>query len=269
MAKKTKRYIPVSELTEEEVAEFWQRYVRDREFEVRDILIEYHMPLVFQTAERMAKNLPSFIDVYDLISAGTIGLIDAVNRFDPDLDIKFSTYCGPRIRGSILDELRRLDWAPRLVRSRVNQLERSRDELSIALGRKPTDEELAKHMNLTSEQFDAMIKETQVKSMVSLDRKWDEDDDHELGQIEMLPDENATDPLTELARAELKEVAMRGLSEKEKLVLVMYYFDNLSLKEIGAVLKLSESRVCQIHNQTIDFLRQKFAQRETAGAAKP
>ncbi len=258
---------PKSDLTEQEVSELWGRFTEvpeadQREPDIRDTLIEHYMSLVEQTAERMAKNLPTFIDINDLISAGTIGLIDAINRFDPSLEIKFSTYCNPRIRGSILDELRRLDWAPRLVRSRVNQLERSRDELEAELGRRPSDEELAKHMDLSREQFSDLVKETQVKSMVSLDRKWDEDDDHELGQIEMLPDERATDPLNELARAELKEVAVRGLKEKEKMVLVMYYFDNMSLKEIGAVLDLSESRVCQIHAQTLEFLRRKFLQRE-------
>jgi len=262
MMRKADMYGPAQNLTEEEVAALWQKFVKHRDDGVRETLIEYHIPLVYQTAERMAKNLPSFIDVNDLISAGTIGLIDAINRFDPDLEIKFSTYCSSRIRGSILDELRRLDWAPRLVRSRVNQLERSREELEIELERPPTDEELAKHMDLTREQFEALIRETQVKNMVSLDRKWDEDDDHELGQIEMMADERAVDPLNELARAELKEVAIRGLSEKEKMVLVMYYFDNMSLKEIGAVLNLSEGRFCQIHAQTLDSLRQKFTQRE-------
>lgn len=259
---KAEYYGPVSQLTLEEVDALWTRYVEGRETDVRDSLIEHYMPLVYQTAERMAKNLPSFVDVNDLIGAGTLGLIDAIKRFEPDRDVKFSTYCCMRISGSILDELRRLDWAPRLVRSRVNQLERSREELECRLGRKPNDEELMDHMELTRDQYESLVREVQVKSMVSLDRKWDEDDDHELGQLEMIADESASDPLSELARAELKEVAIRGLSDKEKLVLVMYYFDNLSLKEIGTVLELSESRVCQIHAQTLDFLRSKFKQRE-------
>lgn len=264
MNRKPDYYGPVSTLTDAEVDVLWSEFVSSRSVEIRDRLIEHHMPLVYQTAERMAKNLPTFIDVNDLISAGTLGLIDAINRFEPDREIKFSTYCCTRISGSILDELRRLDWAPRLVRSRANQLDKSREELETTLGRRPNDEELARYMGITQEQLDDMVKETRVKNMVSLDRKWDDEDDHELGQIEMLPDHRIPNPLSELARAELKEIAVRGLAEKEKLVLVMYYFDNMSLKEIGAVLDLSESRVCQIHAQTLDFLRTKFKEKENS-----
>jgi RNA polymerase sigma factor FliA len=253
---------PVSDLTEAQVVGLWERFVRERDQETRDALLEHYMPLVYQTAERMAGRLPSFIDVNDLISAGTIGLIDAVNRFDPTQNVKFSTYSNQRISGAIFDELRRLDWAPRLVRSRVNQLERGRQDLESRLGREPTDEEMAAHLECSAEEFAALRKETQVKSMVSLDRKWDEDDDHELGQLETLPDSRAKDPLSELARAEIKEVAIKGLSEKEQMVLVLYYYENLSLKEIGVILELSESRVCQIHAQTLEFLREKFNQRE-------
>ncbi len=262
MSRKPEYACPPSPFSDEEVDALWERYVVERSQTIRNQLIEHYMPLVYQTAERMAGKLPSFVDVHDLIGAGNLGLIDAIDRFDPSRGIKFSTYCCTRISGSILDELRRLDWAPRLVRSRVNQLERTREELECLLSRRPTDEELAERMELTPEEYDALLKETQVKNMVSLDRKWDEDDDHELAQLEMLPDNNAADPLTELVRADLKDMAIRGLSEKEKLVLVMYYFDNLSLKEIGAILNLSESRVCQIHAQTLDFLRQKFLARQ-------
>ncbi|MBN2713111.1 MAG: FliA/WhiG family RNA polymerase sigma factor [Planctomycetes bacterium] len=265
--RKTEYYGPESKLTETEVEALWVTYVDERDNDTRDRLIEYYIPLVYQTAERMAKNLPSFVDVNDLIQAGMIGLIDAIKKFEPDRDIKFSTYCCMRISGSILDELRRLDWAPRLVRSRVNQLERSKEELESALGRKPTDEEIADHMELTRDQYEALIKEVQVKSMISLDRKWDEDDDHELGQMDMIADKTAIDPHEELERSELRDVAIRGLSEKEKLVLVMYYYENMSLKEIGAVLNLSESRVCQIHAQTLEFLRKKFTHHENSTTA--
>lgn len=262
MGRASDYYGPPSKMTEEEVRAEWTEYTSGHTDASRDRLIEHYMPLVYQTAERMAARLPSFIDVNDLIGAGTLGLIDAIGKFDPTRDIKFSTYCCTRVSGAILDELRRLDWAPRLVRSRVNQLERSREGLESRLGRPPTEEELAEDMDLSRDQFETVRRDAQVKSMVSLDRKWDEDDEGELGHLEMLADQDAPDPLERLSRAEIKELALRGLSEKEKLVLVMYYFEEMSLKEIGGVLDLSESRVCQIHAQTLDFLRDKFRQRD-------
>ncbi len=262
MNRRADYYGPPSELTEEEVRTLWEGFVDARDQTRRDRLIEHYMHLVYETAERMAGKLPSFIDINDLIGAGTLGLIDAINKFEPERGVKFSTYCCTRVSGAILDELRRLDWAPRLVRTRVNQLERTREDLEGQLGRRPDEDELAAAMEMTADQFQSLQRETQVKTIVSLDRKWDESDDHELGQIEMLPDATAQDPLSEIERQEIREIAIRGLSEKEKQVIVMYYDDNLSLKEIGMVLNLSESRVCQIHAQTIDFLRKKFRERK-------
>lgn len=257
---------PTSNLDE---ATLWELYIRTRDEngdvgELRELLVDNYMILVYQTAERVGKRVPSHIDIQDLISSGAIGLLDAIDNFDPTRGIKFSTYCNPRIYGAIIDEFRRLDWAPRLVRHRASQLERAREDLESELGRPASDDELAEKMGRTPEEFDDLLKETQVRTMVSLDRKWDENDDHEMGPMEMMPDTRAADPLSELARAELKEVAMRGLSECQKKVLVLYYYENLNLKEIGAVLNLSESRVCQIHNQIITFLRHKFSQRHIA-----
>jgi RNA polymerase sigma factor for flagellar operon FliA len=264
MGRKPEFYGPTSALTEEEVDILWQEYVGDRTQEVRDQLIEYYMPLVYKAAERMAGKLPSHVDVDDLIGAGTFGLLDAVDLFDPTRDVKFSTYCSSRITGAILDELRRLDWAPRLVRSRAREIERHREALESDLGRRASEDELARSMGLSAEEFEERLRDANVKNMVSLDRKFDEDDDHEIGQLETLADTRAENPLTELERKDLKEVAIRGLRENEKAVLVMYYYEEMNLKEIGAVLGLSESRVCQIHAQTIEFLRKKFRDRHAA-----
>ena len=255
-------YGPPSTLTDEEVAVLWQDFINKHKQETRDSLIEHYMPQVYQTAERMAAKLPDHVNINDLIGWGTLGLIDAINRFDPGREIKFSTYCSTRISGQIIDELRRLDWIPRLVRVRVHQYERTRDSLCSRLGRIPEEEEIAQEMNMDMDQYNDFIKDTRVKSIVSLNRKWDEDDDGELGQIEMLPDTSAVNPLTELQRAEIKEVAIKGLNEKQKQVLVMYYFDNLNLKDIGEILELSESRVSQIHAQVLEFLKEKFSERQ-------
>lgn len=240
----------------------WDRYLKNRSDADRETLIEHYMYLADQAAERMSQRLPEHVDVQDLRQAAAMGLIKAIERFEPDRGYQFSTFSNLRINGAILDDLRRWDWAPRLVRSRVTKLDRIREELSSKLGRQPTTSEIAERMDISTEEFDELLRETQVKSMVSLDRKWNEEDDHETIQAEVLPDTKAVDPLAELSRAELKEIAIRGLSENQKMVVVMYYFENLSLKEIGTVLNLSESRVCQIHSQTLEFLKQKFISRE-------
>lgn len=255
-------YVPTSELSEEEEAKMWEEFIATRAQSLRDRLIEHYAPLVWQTAERIASKLPSFVSIDDLIGWGNLGLMDAIERFDTSRNTKFSTYCGTRITGHIIDELRRLDWTPRLVRLRTHQLERTRDELRAQLGHDPDDEEMAKAMGISEKEYDAMVKETQPRTVVSLNRRRDEDDNNEIGKIELMPDCNAVDPLTELQRAEIKEVALRGLNEDQQKVLVMYYYDELNMKEIGELLGLSESRVCQIHKQVIDFLREKLADRK-------
>ncbi len=248
-------------LEEKEEAELWRSYVETRDDEVRSRLIENYLPLVFQTAERMAKHFPTHLDVQDLISYGNLGLLDAIRKFNPDEGVKFSTYCSLRISGAIRDELRRLDWPSRQLRQKVNHVKKTRDSLERELGRPPHDHEMAERLNLSGEEYDSLLQEVQIKSMISLDRKWDDNDDNDVGPIEMLPDSSAPDPLVELIKAEIKEVALRGLSDDEKKVLVLYYYENLNLKEIGVVLDLSESRVCQIHQRTLNFLKEKFTQR--------
>ncbi len=249
-------------LGEKEEAELWEIYVKTKDDDVRRRLIENYLPLVFQTAERMAKHFPTHLDVQDLISYGNFGLLDAIRKFNPNEGVKFSTYCNLRISGAIRDELRRLDWPSRQLRQKVNQVKKARETLEVELGRQPTDEEMAEHLQLDAEEYGDLMQKVQIKSMVSLDRKWDDSDDNEVGPIEMLPDTSAPDPLTELMRAEIKEVALRGLSEDEKKVLILYYYENLNLKEIGMVLNLSESRVCQIHQKTLNFLKEKFSARQ-------
>ncbi len=255
-------FIPPPPLSTEEEAELWRLYTKEKDEEARARLIENYLPLVFDMAERLAKKYPAYLDVQDLISYGNFGLLDAIRKFKPEEGVKFSTYCNRRINGAIVDELRRLDWPSRQLRQKVNLVKRTREELENRLGRIAYDEEMAEELGLGAEEYEELMRDVHIKSMVSLDRKWDENDDNEVGPIEMLPDTRAPDPLTELTRREIKEVALRGLSEDEKQVLVLYYYENLNLKEIGVVLGLSESRVCQIHQKTLNFLKQSFAQRE-------
>lgn len=263
MARKKEKDVVVnnSNMTDEAYM-LWEEYSKDRSNEMRDKLIEHYLELVYQAAERMSSKLPPTVDINDLIGAGTLGLIDAIEKFDHTRGIKFSTYCSRRLSGSMLDDLRRYDWVPRLIRNRTHQIERSRDELETKLKRTATHEELAEHMNLEMDEYEEMLREIDVKTMVSLDRKWDDDDDNEMSHLDSLTDNRVLDPLEEIERNEIKNLAIKGLSDKEKAILIMYYYDNLSLKEIGAVLNISESRVCQIHQQTLDLLRDKFNARE-------
>ncbi len=255
-------FIPPPPLSEAEEAELWRLYTKESDEEARARLIENYLPLVFDMAERLAKKYPAYLDVQDLISYGNFGLLDAIRKFKPEEGVKFSTYCNRRINGAIVDELRRLDWPSRQLRQKVNLVKRTREELENRLGRMPHDEEMAEELNLGAEEYEDLLRDVQIKSMVSLDRKWDENDDNDIGPIEMMPDTRAADPLTELTRQEIKEVALRGLSDDEKQVLILYYYENLNLKEIGLVLGLSESRVCQIHQKTLNFLKQSFTQRQ-------
>ncbi|MDR1612116.1 MAG: FliA/WhiG family RNA polymerase sigma factor [Planctomycetota bacterium] len=249
-------------LSPEEEGELWRRYVATEDEEARGRLIENYLPLVFQTAERLAKHFPAHLDIQDLISYGNLGLLDAIRKFKPGEGVKFSTYCNLRISGAIFDELRRLDWISRQLRSKVNQEKRVREELEVELGRAPYDDEMAERLGIGAGEYAELRQEVQIKTMVPLDRKWDDNGDNDSGPVELLPDAKAPDPLNELIRAEIKEVALRGLSADEKQVLILYYYENMNLKDIGLVLDLSESRVCQIHQKTLNFLKQKFTERQ-------
>ncbi|MCD8141119.1 MAG: FliA/WhiG family RNA polymerase sigma factor [Planctomycetaceae bacterium] len=258
-------FIPPPPLTDEEESALWASYTTTGDEDARARLIENYLPLVFDMAERMSKKFPTYLDVQDLISYGNFGLLDAIRKFNPAEGVKFSTYCNRRINGAIFDELRKLDWPSRQLRQKVNQVKRAREQLELKLGRPAHDEEMAEYLGLDEKEYYELQRDVQIKNMVPLDRNWndsDHGDGNQVGAIQMLPDPSAPDPLTELTRQEIKEVAMKGLSDDEKKVLILYYYENLNLKEIGEVLDLSESRVCQIHQKTLAFLKQKFIQRE-------
>jgi RNA polymerase sigma factor for flagellar operon FliA len=250
----------------EELDRLWRFFKETEDPEVRHQLIEAYLPLVRYTAERLKGKLPQIVDLREMISAGTVGLINAVDKFDPDRGIQFQTYCTMRIRGAILDDLRATDRVPRLIRSKAHRLERAKLALAFELGREPTDEETAERMGLTTEEYEELLKEIDVHTQMNIEAVHSDDtDDHEVSRVELLEDRSRPHPLESLALREVREIATRGLSAKEKRVLTMYYFDNLTMKEIGAIMNISESRVCQIHAQVIRFLRGKFAETEGAG----
>ena len=241
----------------ETVLKWWKRFARSHKDETRNRLIENYLHIVRYTAERLHAKLPEEVELDDLISAGTFGLVDAINAFDLSRGVKFETYCAQRIRGAILDELRSMDWVPRLVRSRSHKLERARGELEMALGRKPTERELAKKMRLTLADFRKLQRDARAVGLVRLSRKWFEtDSNRDVREIDMLEDKRSEDPFEHFQRKDVKDWVTRGLSRAERLIIVLYYFEGMTMKEIGETLALSESRVSQMHSAILERLKQ-------------
>ena len=262
---------PAAEPDDEEIAGIWRAYVADREGrpDLHNRLAEHYLPYVVEIAERMIRKLPGHVDVQDIVSAGNMGLLDAIARFRPELAIRFKTFSQQRIKGAIKDELRRNDWTPRTVRQLSNHLAHVRAEFESRFGRPPSDEEMAEQLHVELDEYHGMLRESQIRALVPLDRgNGGDSGKRELDPLEMLPDTRAVAPLDELIREEVKEQALRGLSEDERNVLLMYYERELSLKEIGLVLGKSESRVCQIHGNALAFLRQRHEQATTGVLAR-
>ncbi len=237
----------------------WRAYKRSPNDELRNRLVEHYLHLVRYAAERIRAKLPDEVDVDDLMSAGIFGLVDAIDAFDLSRGVKFETYCAPRIRGAILDELRSMDWVPRLVRHRAQKLNETMRALEAELGRMPTEDELAQRMQLPRDQFRKLLRDANAVSQVSLSQKLGEgDSDRELSEMDVVPDENSCDPVAEAQKADIKEFITRELSRAEQLVIVLYYYEQMTMKEIGATLDLSESRVSQMHSAIIARLREQL-----------
>lgn len=235
------------DLDEKEIALLWEQYGRTREREIRDQLIEYYLPMVNVIAGRLAISLPPHIEKDDLISSGFFGLLDAVDRYDISLGNKFETYAGTRIRGSMLDYLRSRDWVPISLRARIKEYERVVARLEGDLGRVPTDEETAEELGITVDELHRIEMEMNSATVVPLE-------DYLRQETEC----SVSDPTASLERQELKQYLARAvdkLSDKERLVISLYYYEELTLKEIGMILHLTEARICQIHSKAIIRLR--------------
>ncbi|SYZ74256.1 RNA polymerase sigma factor WhiG [Candidatus Zixiibacteriota bacterium] len=245
----------------------WIRYQRDGNPMVRARLLRRYLPLVRNVAGRMAIGFPRSVELSDLINTGVIGLVEAFRNFDPGRGVKFETYAVPRIRGAILDELRALDWVPRSTRARSREIERALLSLENDYGRPPTDSELAEKLGCTVEELMLAIGDVTGSSLLSLDETiYREDDNHQVPRIETVRDEHRATALGELEKDELRAflvTAIDRLTEQEKLVIALYYFEELTLKEIGEVMSISESRVSQIHTKAVlklrGMIRERFA----------
>jgi len=244
------------------VRKWWKQFARSHKDQTRNRLMEHYLPLVRYTAERLHAKLPEEVDVDDLISAGTFGLVDAIKAFDLSRGVKFETYCTQRIRGAILDELRSMDWVPRLVRSRAHKLDRARNELEMNLGRKPTEQELAKKMRMRLGDFRKLQGDARAVGVVRLSRKWFETDSNkDVREIDMVEDKRSENPFEHFRQKDVKEWVTRGLSRAERLIVILYYFEGMTMKEIGGTLALSESRVSQMHSAILGRLKRHLAAR--------
>jgi RNA polymerase sigma factor for flagellar operon FliA len=246
-----------------ELEDLWRRHKASGDDPAREQLVVAYSPLVKYVAGRMSSGLPAHVDEADLISYGLIGLIGAIERFDMEREIKFETYAITRIKGAIIDELRALDWVPRSVRRRAREIERAHGKLEHRLHRTPTDEEMATELNLSLEEFQESLIKISNSTVVALDELWAVSDSSgdQVSLLDTLLDPDAPDPQELLDQSELKARladAIAALPEREKRVVALYYYENLTLREIGEVLGVTESRISQLHTKAVLRLKSRL-----------
>jgi RNA polymerase sigma factor FliA len=245
----------------------WAKFRQTNNPEMRDKLLADYLPLVKNVAGRLAAGFPKSVEINDLVNTGVIGLIEAFNNFDPGRGVKFETFAVPRIRGAILDELRALDWVPRSTRAKARSIEKAVNKLENQLGRGPSETELARTLQISMEDLHYALKDVSVTSLLSLDELiCREDDNRQVPRIETVENTTTVDVLDDMEKTELRVFlihAISNLSEQERLVVSLYYYEELTLKEIGEIMLISESRVSQIHTRAVirlrSMIRDKFA----------
>jgi RNA polymerase sigma factor for flagellar operon FliA len=243
----------------------WREFSVNRgDKRLRDRLILTYAPLVKYVAGRLGSGLPAHVDEGDLVSYGLLGLIGAIERYEPERDVKFETYAIARIKGSIIDELRALDWVPRSVRARARDIERAIAELERRLHRAPSDEEIAEKVGISVEELDDLLTDISRSSIAALDELWtvNTGGGDQVALIDTIEDTDAADPQGSLSQTEMKEAigeAIARLPEREKLVVTLYYYEELTLREIGDVLGVTESRVSQLHTKAILRLKARLS----------
>ena len=247
------------EKTEEEL---WREFKKTKSSVIRDKIIRQYMPLVKYVAGKVSTGMPDSVEFDDLVGFGQFGLLDAINKFDIDKNVKFKTYAITRIRGAIFDELRELDWVPRSVRQKAREIEDTIVELEARLGRPAADKEVAEAMGVTEKEYQDMVMKVSGTSMLSLNDVWysgDENDNVSLAETIESPSSIRPDVIVE--REEVRKIiieAINELPENEKMVIVLYYHEDLTFKEIGQVLNVSESRISQLHTKANLRLRAKL-----------
>ncbi|QDU63486.1 RNA polymerase sigma factor FliA [Planctomycetes bacterium Pan216] len=251
-----------TKLDAESVERLWRDHRSEPTVELRNRLMENYLPLVKYNAERIWSRLPEGVELDDLMSAGVFGLMDAIDAFDTERGVKFETYCVPRIRGAMLDELRCMDWVPRLVRNRASKLEAVRKELEVALGRPPHDHEMAEKLEISIKEYEKLTADANAVGLVSLNKKWYETDGYkDVREIDILEDKKGEDPTERMQRRDLMRLVTKGLNRNERLIIILYYYEEMTMKEIGITLDLSESRVSQMHSSIVSRLKAHLQKR--------
>ncbi|MBN2439828.1 MAG: RNA polymerase sigma factor WhiG [Spirochaetales bacterium] len=250
---------PLKEKSEQEL---WKQYKKAKDPKIRDFFVKQYAPLVKYVAGKVAIGMPHNVEFDDLVGFGVFGLFDAIEKFDPEKHVKFKTYAVTRIRGAIFDELRAIDWVPRSVRQKSRQLEETVRHLESQLGRVATDKEIAKAMDMSTGDFQKMILKISGTSILSLNDVWNTGEENDkISIVDSIESPTSLNPDTIVEKEEVKRViieAIQELPEKEKKVLVLYYYEDLTLKEIGEVLAVTESRISQLHTKAIMRLRTKL-----------
>jgi len=245
--------------TEEEL---WQEYRKTRDPKIREAFIKQYAPLVKYVAGRVAVGMPNNVEFDDLVGFGVFGLIDAIEKYDTEKNVKFKTYAVTRIRGAIFDELRLIDWVPRSVRQKTREVETTISSLEAQLGRTASDQEIASAMGLDESEYMKVIQKISGTSIISLNDLWYSGDDNDKVSIgDSIESPSSMNPDVVVVNEEIRRVIVEAINElpdKEKKILVLYYYEDLTLKDIGRVLQVTESRVSQLHSKAILHLRSKL-----------
>ena len=249
-------------LQDKSEAELWVLFKESRDPKIRDMFVKQYAPLVKYVAGKVAMGMPHNVEFDDLVGFGVFGLFDAIKKFDPDKHVKFKTYAVTRIRGAIFDELRSIDWVPRSVRQKTREIEDTIHRLESSLGRAASDQELANEMRMSTKEFQKTMMKISGTSILSLNDVWYTGDDNDkVSIVDSIESPSSLNPDIIVEKDEIKRViiqAITELPEKEKKVLVLYYYEDLTLKEIGKILEVTESRISQLHTKAIMRLRSKL-----------
>ncbi|MDR3181661.1 MAG: FliA/WhiG family RNA polymerase sigma factor [Planctomycetaceae bacterium] len=251
--------MPAAQMMSEEMDKLWQLYKENPTDQLRNRLVERYMPIVHSRAERVWSRLPEGVELDDLISAGTFGLMDAIAAYDINRGVRFEAFCLPRVQGSMVDELRSMDWVPRMVRKESSKLNETIKRLEQQYGRKPSDQEVADELGISGNELHQLFAKTHSVNITSLDKSWSESDAaKDMRDMDTVVNKRSEDPTERLAKIDLVRSFTKGLNKTERMIVILYYYEELTMREIGAALEISESRVSQMHTAIVSRIKKLY-----------